>query len=121
MRYPTVAALPFLHVADTGERHVKTGDEELVGRKHVEDALARRDRFVFIVIHLEVPFRALHGHYILSAGISSDHETLAVTLDMECQQTGRMPGSVDRGDARHDLIAWLDECRTIGQWHADFY
>src|ERR1700733_7340881 len=48
-RHPAMAARGLLHHAQRRERHVEAGDEQLVGRRHVEHALARGDRLVLVV------------------------------------------------------------------------
>src|SRR4249919_425567 len=109
VRHPAVAALPFLHIADAGKRHMKAGEKQPVGREHIQDPLTRRHGLVLVVIHLEMPFGTLHCHDVLRAGVGGDHETLAAALDMKREQPGRMTGGVDGGDARHDLVARFDE------------
>src|SRR5262245_55206412 len=109
MRYPAVAARPFVYIADGGKRHVKTRGEKLIARKHIEDTLARCHRFFFVIVHFEMPFRSLHGHHILRAGVGCNHETLSPALYMERQQTKRMACGIYGGNAGHDLVARFDE------------
>ena len=82
---------------------------------------ACRNRFFFVIVHLEVPFRALHCHHILSAGIGGDHEAFAIAFDMKRQQARRMSSSVDRRYARTRPVSGLNECRTVGERHADIH
>src|SRR5262249_44160273 len=121
MRYPAVAARPFVYIADGGKRHVKTRGEKLIARKHIEDTLARCHRFFFVIVHFEMPFWSLHGHHILRAGVGGNHETLSPALYMERQQTRRMACGIYGGKCRHDLAPPVFEGLTVSQWHADFH
>src|SRR5262249_25797800 len=107
MRYPAVAARPFVYIADGGKRHVETRREKLIPPKPIEDTLGACQPFFFVIVHFEMPFWSLHGHHILRAGVGGNHETLSPALYMERQQTRRM--ACGGGNAGHDLVAQFDE------------
>src|SRR5262249_47801942 len=109
MGHPAIAARAFLYMANAGKGHVKADDEKFVVRKHLEDALACCHRFLFVIVHFEMPLRPLHGHNVLCAGVGSNHETLSCALHMEREKTGRMARGIYRSNAGHNLVAWSDE------------
>src|SRR5262249_30244767 len=121
VRHPAIAALPLVDIADPGKWHVETGHKNPVGGEHVQDALAGRDGLFFVVVHLEVPFRTLDCHYKLRARVRRNHHAFSCAFDMKCQQAGRMACRINSGNAWDNLIAGLDELRTIGQRHANLY
>src|SRR5215813_8122352 len=65
--------------------------------------------FFLVIVHFEMPFRSLHGHHILRAGVGGNHETLSPALYMERQQTRRMACGIYGGNTGHDLVARFDE------------
>src|SRR5262249_19580623 len=78
VRHPAIAALPFLDIANAWKWHMKTSDEQLVSRQHIEHPLASGDGLVFVVVHFEMPFWPLHRHHVLRACVGGDHNSLAV-------------------------------------------
>jgi len=107
VRHPAIAALPYFHKANARKGHVKACDKQLFGRKHFEHSFASGDSLVLVVVHFEMPFRALNGHHVLRACIGGDHDPFAIAFNMEGKQSGRVAGSVDRRNAGNDFVAGL--------------
>ena len=100
---------------------MKACDKQLFGCKHVEHSFAGGDSLVLVVIHLEMPLRSLHGHHVLCERVSGDHDSLAVTFDVEGKQSGRMTSGIDSRNAGDNFVARLDEGRPVGQGRTYLY
>jgi hypothetical protein len=68
-----------------------------------------------------MPFRTLDCHYKLRARVRGNHHAFSRAFDVKRQQAGRMACRINSGYAWDDLIAGLNELRTIGQRHANLY
>jgi hypothetical protein len=100
---------------------VKACDKQLFGCEHVEDSFTGGDSLVLVVIHLKMPLRSLHGHYVLGEGIGSDHKSLAIAFDVESEQPRRMTSGIDSRNPGNHFVARLDEGRPVGQGYTYLY
>ena len=100
---------------------MEAGNHEPLARHHGEDALAGGHRLLLFVVDVEMQVRPLQRHHIMAAGVGPIEQALALALDMERQQSGRMPERIDRGDARHHLVARLDHRGAVGERHHDLH
>ena len=66
------------------------------------------DRLVLVVVDVEMQIGPLQRHHVMAGGVGPVDHALALALDGEGHQPGRMPEGVDRADAGHDLVARLD-------------
>src|ERR1051326_3355754 len=120
-RNPAIRAAAALDRAEPRERHVVAGDEQALSRRHVEYALARRDRLLLVVVDVELPLRPLERDDVMPAGVGPDQELSALALDVVRHHPRRMAKHVDRADTGRDLVARLDEARAVGERNRDLY
>ena len=113
------AAGAAVEIEEAREVHVHAGDEQPVGRHHVEGALARRDRGLRIDVRLHVDARPARLHVGHVHDVAPDEKLLALRCDHVAGVAGRVAVERHRGDAgkhlarrfaaailiRHDLLA----------------
>jgi hypothetical protein len=79
---PAITACRFFNESQAGEWHVKASHEKVIGRNHVEDALARKHGLILIVIDIKVPIWPLNGHDVMDAGIGPNEKAFSPTFDV---------------------------------------
>src|ERR1700729_778549 len=119
--YPTISLGRSLDTAAAGERHMESGYEELVGGRHIKDALAGGNGLVLVVVDVDVPVGPLDRGHIVDTGVGPDQQTLALALDVKGHHTDGVSGGIHRADTRYHFVARLNEDRPVGEWLADLH